>query len=312
MSVSACANVCVFVCECVKQCFRFWVLIPAANGLHYRTIWVLFEHWAKHPYALKLLAFARAFARAFCSHTRTNRDSAWSRRQVQTCSLISIYGLTEIRRFHSTDIRLAHQLGLSLQRTTDTVIRNMYKHCHTLYIDKRAIGILKIFLIKCVNCTLIRWYARSLSLSDSICFCYIVVMTGPVRPARRRFRHAVCRWSSRRGNWVILLSESWLVALRLRDRQIKWRALPLSLSRSLGNCDVLSMRWEGQWHPQVIANRCYSFVFLSVIFGLSVYSLSVTKSKCENNVFNVFMHASACMYVCVCVCVDVHVSVGWV
>lgn len=72
-----------------------------------------------------------------------------------------------------------------------------------IHVGKRAIGILKIFLIKCVSCTLIRWYARSLSLSNSICFCYIEVMADPVRPARRRFRHAVWRWSSRRENWVV-------------------------------------------------------------------------------------------------------------
>lgn len=150
-----------------------------------------------------------------------------------------------------------------------TNIVMIYKH-----IDKRAIGILKIFLINCVNCTLIRWYARSLSLSNSICFCYIVVTVGPVRPARRRFRHAVCRWSNRRGNWVVLLSESWVVALRLRDRQIKWRVLSLSLSLVL-LATAMSYQCGGRGSdtrrstPAIVATVLF---FLSVIFGLSVYS----------------------------------------
>lgn len=140
------------------------------------------------------------------------------------------------------------------------VLRNMYKHCHNIYIDKRAIGILKIFLIKCVNCTLIRWYARSLSLSNSICFCYIEVMVDPVRPTRRRFRHAVCRWSSRRENWVVFWVSSEWCALKLRDRQMASEVYSRSLSCCLGNCDVLSMRWEGQWHPQVNASDNFATI----------------------------------------------------
>lgn len=72
--------VCLFcgvVCVCVKQCFRFWVLIPAAHGFSHRTIRVLFEHWAKRPRALKLLAFPRAFLPSFLFvHESESRVSA--------------------------------------------------------------------------------------------------------------------------------------------------------------------------------------------------------------------------------------------
>lgn len=106
------------VCVCVKQCFRFWVLIPAAHGLSYRTIWVLFEHWAKRPHALKLLAFPRAFRRAFCSYTRTNRESLLHGRAVKFKRVCAYQHLCGWQRFydsfHTTDIRLAHQFALSL------------------------------------------------------------------------------------------------------------------------------------------------------------------------------------------------------